>query len=453
VNWRTRDELWRFIMTRHAALRFFLFSLVFLFIMFAPLAAQAPATNAANNDADLQYVLIFTRHGVRPPLTKPGEIDKYSAAPWPTWDVQPGYLTPHGFALIKMLGAWDRTKFSSQGLFAAGGCNDATHVSIVADSDERTIETGKALAEGMFPGCGIAVQAKPEGTPDPLFRAVGSGSVHPDPVLSYAAIVGRIGGDANNLVEVFRPQLAALDRVLAGCGRVPANPSRTSIFDIPASLKPGSGDPPVAARGPVPAAATLAENLLLEYTQGFSDADTGWGCLDGATLRFIMQVNIANWEFGYRTSAIARANASLLIDRIEKSIQQSVSGKPVRGALGKPGDRLLVIVGHDSNIAAMAGALRLDWALDGRIDDTPPGGALVFELWRSRADGKPFVRVSYTAQTLEQMRKTEPLTPANPPAEVPIFVPGCGRADLSCSWEGFAAAARQAIDPAYDVAP
>jgi hypothetical protein len=54
---------------------------------------------------------------------------------------------------------------------------------------------------------------------------------------------------------------------------------------------------------------------------------------------------------------------------------------------------------------------------------------------------------------LEQMRKAEPLTAANPPAEAPIFVPGCGRPDLSCSWEGFAAAARQAIDPAYIPAP
>jgi 4-phytase/acid phosphatase len=106
-------------------------------------------------------------------------------------------------------------------------------------------------------------------------------------------------------------------------------------------------------------------------------------------------------------------------------------------------------VGHDTNIVSTAGALGIDWVLDGRVDDTPPGGALIFELWRSRADGKPFVRLNYTAQTLEQMRKAETLTPANPPAEAPIFVPGCSGQDLSCTWEGFSAAMRQAIDPAY----
>ena len=126
-----------------------------------------------------------------------------------------------------------------------------------------------------------------------------------------------------------------------------------------------------------------------------------------------------------------------------------MSGKPEPGALGNPGDRLVILVGHDTNIATVAGALGIDWIIDGRVDDTPPGGALLFELWRSHADGKLFVRTEYTAQTLEQMRKTEPLTPQNPPTIAPVFIPNCSRADLTCSWDGFEAAMRQAIDPAY----
>ncbi len=205
----------------------------------------------------------------------------------------------------------------------------------------------------------------------------------------------------------------------------------------------------MSASGPLVTASTLAENLLLEYTQGMSDADTGWGCLDGATLRFVMQLNIVQWDYAFRTPVIARMYASNLLDHIRKTMEQSVTGKPVPGALGKPGDRLVILVGHDTNIVSAAGALGIDWVLDGRVDDTPPGGALIFEIWRSHADGKLFVRLEYTAQTLEQMRKAETLTPANPPAEAPIFIPGCSREDLSCTWEGFSAAMRQAIDPAY----
>jgi 4-phytase/acid phosphatase len=434
-----------------ATVRFFLFALVSSTL--APLAAaQSVAAPAASRDADLQLVVMLSRHGVRAPIGARDLFGEYAAAAWPAWDVPPSYLTPHGYQLMKLFGAWDRTQFSSENLFAPAGCADAAHVSILADIDQRTRETGKALAEGMFPGCAVAVHAQPEGTNDPLFRPTGVDTVHPDAALATAAVAGRIGGNPNSLTELYRSQLTLLDRVLAGCGHAPADAKRTSIFAVPATLAPGTGENPATLRGPVPTGGTIAENLLLEYTQGMSQADTGWGCLDGATLRAIMQVNSANWDYAKRTPAVARVLGSTLLDRILKTMQQSATGAAVPGAVGKPGDRLVILVGHDTNLVGVAGALNIDWVMDGRVDDTPPGGALLFELWRPRDGGKPFVRLEYIAQTLEQMRNAEPLTPANPPAVAPIFIPGCGRADLSCTWEGFSAAMRASIDPAYVVA-
>jgi len=411
--------------------------------------APSAATPAVSRDADLQLVVMLSRHGVRSPIGARDAYNKYAAAPWPTWDVQPGYLTAHGYQLMKLFGTWDRVHFSSGNLFVPTGCADAAHVSIIADSDERTRETGKALAEGMFPGCTIAVHAGPEGTNDPLFRPIEAGAVHPDTALATAAVAGRMGGNPNNLTELYRSQLTLLDHVLAGCGHAPADAPHTSIFTVPAALAPGSGDNPAALHGPVSTAAGMAENLLLEYTQGMSQADTGWGCIDGATLRTIMQVNSANWDYTKRTPAIARVYASTLLDRILKIMQQSANGAAVSGALGKPGDRLLILVGHDTNIVTVAGALHIDWVFDGRDDDTPPGSALLFELWRPRDGGKPFVRLEYIAQTLEQMRNSEALTAATPPVVAPIFIPGCGRQDLSCSWEDFSAIMHASIDPAY----
>jgi 4-phytase/acid phosphatase len=436
-----------------------LFSCLCLFSLSgsSPAQTSAPPDRAPSTDrtgdhrADLQMVVVLSRHGVRSPLNSQADLDRFSAAPWPKWEVAPGIQTPHGNELIKILGAWDRTRWTDEGLLASAGCGDADHVTIIADTDQRTRETGKMLAEGVLPGCNVTVHSLPDGAADPLFRALNAGAGHPDAALAAAAIEGRIGADPKNATEAYRPQLAALDRVLAGCGNVPGNPKRTSIFDVPASLKPGSGSNPVASRGPLVTASTLVENLLLEYTQGMSDADTGWGCIDGATLRYLMQIDTAAWDYGYHTPALARMFASNLLDKIRKTLEQGATGKPVTGALGKPGDKLVILVGHDSNIAPVAGALGIDWIIDGRVDDTPPGGALMFELWRSRSDSKPFVRVEYRAQTLEQMRQTQPLSPANPPAVAPIFVPGCGQPDLSCAWDDFSSAMRQAIDPAYVV--
>ena len=118
-------------------------------------------------------------------------------------------------------------------------------------------------------------------------------------------------------------------------------------------------------------------------------------------------------------------------------MQRAASGRPVAGALGKPEDRLLILVGHDTNLSNVSGALGLTWLIDGRLDDTPPGGALMFELWQDRQTGEYSVRTSYTTQTIEQMRSVASLSTQNPPERVPVFVPGCSQADDSCRWNAF----------------
>jgi 4-phytase / acid phosphatase len=433
-------------MSIRARLPFFVLSFAGLVVFAAGLAAQSSNSGGAT----LQYVVMLSRHGVRSPLQAQADLDRFSAAPWPRWPVPPGILTPHGYGLMKLFGAWDRARFSGQGLLAPSGCADAAHVTIWADTDQRTRATGNALAEGMLPGCTVKVHSRDFTMNDPLFRSLEAGVGHADMGLAVAAIGGRIGGNANNLTAVYQPQLAALDRVLAGCGRLRnGNPARVPILSAPASLTPGSSRQPAVLRGPVPTAAMLVANLLLEYAEGMSSQNTGWGCVDSATLRSLMQLDAANWEYGTRTPVIARERASNLLYHIEKSMEQSVAGKPVAGALGAPGDKLLILVGHDTNIAAAAGAMGLNWIVDGRVDDTPPGGALLFEVWRPRDGGKPFVRLEYTAQTLEQMHDGQTLTASNPPAEEPIFVPACSRDDMTCAFDGFQAAVRHAIDPAY----
>jgi 4-phytase / acid phosphatase len=419
----------------------------FAILFCAPIAMPAPAQNTGGSGEELQFAIYLSRHGVRSPTKKPAEYARYAAAPWPEWPVQPGYLTPHGYELMKLFGAYDRMKLAGDKLLASTGCEDAAHVTILADSDQRTRETGKALAEGLMPGCGVQVHALAEGTEDSLFHGMSASEAHFDRALAVAAIGGRIGGDANNPTEAYRPQLAALDRILAGCGKVPAtNRARTSLFDVSAVLGPGKEDHGAEFRGPLGTASTLAENLLLEYTQGMSGTELGWGCLDEAGLREAMELHDAEEDYADRTPAIARMRASNLLDRIVKALEQNATGKIVAGAPGKPGDRVLFLVGHDTNLATVAGALGLNWIIDGRRDDTPPGGALVFELWQKKGTTEYSVRAYYTAQTLNQMRDATPLTPATPPERVAVFVPGCSGADTACAWSAFQSTVRAVID-------
>jgi 4-phytase/acid phosphatase len=413
---------------------------------FVPASAQTDPASTAPPNADLKFVMYFSRHGVRSPTDAQAQYDPYSAAAWPEWDVPPGYLTPHGYHLMELFGAYDRLEFARQGLFSATGCAEAARITILADSDQRTRETGKALANGMFPGCNVPIAALTEGTRNPLFHASVPNVAGAYSALAVAAIKGRIGDNPDNLTEAYRPQLAAFDHLLATCGKAASgSPKRMSLFDVPSGLSTGQGDHSAELRGPLTTAATLAENLLLEYAEGMDAAKVGWGCVDRSAVQSLMDLHTAASDFARRTPAVADAQASIILDNIYKAMEQAVEQRAIAGAPSKPADRALFLIGHDTNIANMAGVLNLTWIADGRRDDTPPGGALVFELWQHRGTGAYDVRVFFTAQTLEQMRFSKPLTLEKPPERVPVFIPGCSRSDLSCSWLSFSQTLHNAV--------
>lgn len=131
---------------------------------------QAQRSSPAGHE-ELIYAIYLTRHGVRSPTGTAAQYNQFSSAQWPEWNVPPGYLTAHGYELMRLFGGYDRERLARLNLLRPEGCQDAKHVTIHADSDQRTRETAKALAEGMFPECDVAINAKADGTNDPLFQS------------------------------------------------------------------------------------------------------------------------------------------------------------------------------------------------------------------------------------------------------------------------------------------
>jgi 4-phytase/acid phosphatase len=400
---------------------------------------QASPAPASGSHEKLKFVVIVSRHGVRSPTGKTDQLNQFSSQPWPGWSVPPGYLTEHGAKLMTLFGAYDREMLARQGLLSADGCADADQITIIADSDQRTRETGKALAAGLAPGCKLETHALAEGSPDQLFHPLPAGEGRADKQIASAALAGRIGNNPSGLAEAYRPQLQSLEEVLVGSGA----PPKMSLFDIPSSIAPGKGDHLVDLKSPLGTAATMVENLLLEYTEGMPQV--GWGRVDERKLRELLQLHTASADLERRTSYIARAQSATMLARILDSMQQSIGQKPVTGALGRVSDRVLILVGHDTNLANISGALDLSWLVDGRRDDTPPGGALVFELWQDSTTQRYTTRLFYTAQTLNQMRNTTPLSLANAPERVSVFIPGCSGPDSTCDWDAFKSAVHRAI--------
>lgn len=433
--------------------------LAWLMLLFLSLSLAAEPFFAQGTPAssELKLIVILTRHGVRAPTWTPEQLNEYSTEPWPNFGVAPGKLTAHGKALMKLFGAYDRSSLAAAGLLSPAGCAEAGRVYIWADTDERTIETGRAMAAGMFPGCTVETRSLPPGTTDALFNPLSAGLGRPNGVLAAAAVLGRIGGNAEALLNTYRPALETMNRVLLGCKPGTACPpegkrAKKLLLEQPSAIEPAEGDRLAELRGPVRTAATLAQNFLLEYTNGMPDKEVGWGRISETDLRQILSLHAVYEDLLRRTPYIARTQASNLLHHIAKSMEQATTGKAVPGALGKPGDRAVILVGHDTNIANIAGTLDLSWLIEGyQPNGTPPGGALVFELWRRFADGAYSVRTYYRTQTLQQMRMALLLTPKSPPAKAPVFVPACSTAEpgFPCEWKAFQRTIEAAIDPAF----
>jgi 4-phytase / acid phosphatase len=390
----------------------------------------------------LKYVVIVSRHGVRSPTWEKARLNRYSAQPWPEWGVAPGELTPHGAALIGLMGAYYREWLSAEHLIDAHGCHDAGRVHIVADASQRTLETGRALAESLMPGCGLLVDSQPGDRKDQLFSGAGT----PDPQISLSAVRDRMGPDPQKLLAEHRAAIDALQFILTD-GRSAASALLEPPFQIGVSLSSKA----VEMVGPFSAGSTLSEDLLLEYANGFKGNELGWGRLTRENLLEVLSLHAVYADLMRRTPYLARARGSNLLDHVLRSMTQAAAGKPVEGALGHPGDALLVLAGHDTNLSNLSGMLGLSWRLPGyQPDDTPPGGALIFSLWHGDAEGDS-VTVQYIAQSLDQMRNADRLTKASPPASREVVIPGCKAASGTpgCSWSSFKLALEKAIDPAF----
>jgi 4-phytase/acid phosphatase len=426
----------------------------FAIVSFAFLAAFA-----SNEDSQLRYIVILSRHGVRSPTARPEDLNRYSAEPWPDWGVAPGMLTPHGRDLMRILGAWNRSYLSEQGLVSPTGCAEAKYVFAWSDTDARCRESGAALLDGMLPGCNATAQSRPPGERDPLFKPFESEIAPSDQGLAAAAILGQIGGHPEALAEVHRPAFEELERVLLGClpGRdCPAKEnSKRSVISESIAVKAGTRNAAAEVTGALHTGSSLAENLLLEYLNGWKGPDLGWGRLNESNLQEIMRLHTAYADLARKTPYIARAHGSNLMSRILSSMQQAQSAKAVKGALGKVDGRVLLLVGHDTNASNISGLLGINWLLPGdQPGDPVPGGALVFELRQSVVSKAYFVRVYYTAQSHNQMRNATPLSADRPPLRAPIFVPGCGTSSegFECDWTRFEQTVSAAIDRRF-VAP
>jgi 4-phytase/acid phosphatase len=385
-------------------------------LAFASIPALAQAA-----EPHLERVVIVMRHGVRPPTKPADQIADLADKPWPgdaVWGAPPAELTPHGAVAIRTLGVGIAKTYAAEQPSKAVIWGDG--------ADQRTRQTAlnMALAFGA-PGPG-SVEA---GKHDPLFSGPPADACPFDAARAKASLPPRTPFDQDQalIAGLTRLQALAAPQGCAGGG----GPCLTGPSAIEAT------DRGLRVTGPVSTGAAIAENLLLEYENDLPPDQLAWGRMQPGDLDTILVAHRASSEVERGTPYVAARRASTLARFVIAALNGATDG-PV-GPKVSASDKMVVVVGHDTNLANLGGVFGLDWTLPGQPDYTAPGTAMAFERWRD-ADGRASVRVRIFYQDPDQVRSLSD----TPPRSIDVTPAACAK-DKPCALEAFTAPAEKLL--------
>lgn len=365
------------------------------------------------------------RHGIRAPTDTPKALATYATAAWPAWPVAPGELTAHGARLMQSVGAWYREHLAAG--YGGGDCTAlSARLKVIADSKQRNLDSAAALLKGFAPACTLRYHALAAGHKDPLFRGL-SETVH------VTARVGPLGA----------PTLAALHTLqatLLGChGGACLDRARSAGKTLLL------GAPPDAA---MHMAGTLSENLMLEYAQGMPLEHVAWGRLGADGIAWIITLHNASFNLRQRPHGPASVREGNMLAHIVATLAHAAGQRASLPSLAAAGNAMVVLVGHDTDLATEAGLLGVDWHAVAQADDYPPGGTLIYQLLDE--GGRYGVRLRVALPTLPGLRAADVRRPGGMHV-MTVRQPRCGNVQV-CPLARFRALVKRAV-PASVVIP
>jgi 4-phytase / acid phosphatase len=356
-------------------------------LLCASLVAATLAMPASAHGEEVVARVIVLRHGVRSPTSSPDELAPYANRPWTSWPVAPGVLTEHGTQGVTALGQRFRRMLLADGL-GEGRCDDSWLV--IADSTPRNRASGAALQRGLEPSCNNGYLALAAEQNNPLFH--------------FNEKAGKDEDAPTAAPSAWPPAaLAELQSILLGCeGNACLQEARTQHRKL--LLDPAHDDAAARTKA-LKNAGSLSENLMLEYAQGFPQQQVAWGKGDAATIGRLITLHNLQFALAKKSMPAAASAGSNLMAHILATLQQSAGESPAVQPLAKAKTRVVLLVGHDTNLANLAGVLDVDWHDPRQPDDYPPGGALVFDLLKQ--NGEYTVRVASWMPTLDALRRAD----------------------------------------------
>lgn len=354
----------------------------------------------ANENYQLEKVVIFSRHNVRAPLGH-DYLSNITNNKWIEWTSNDGELSMRGGMLETAMGQYFRKYLEHENFMPENYIPKNNEFRFYANSVQRTIATAQYFSSGMLPLANVKIEHKyPVGKADEYF----SMKYDSDADKLREKIFKQIFENNNaksfkNVADNLKPDLNQLEEVLDFKNSAYAKENHIMHFptdDLEVIVESNKSP---NWKGGVRNAARICDALIMQYYE--------------SKPAFTDNITARQWE------SIARIHY-FSVDMIFGTQAASVElAKPMLKFMGAEltnNRKFTFICGHDSNVMSMLSALDVEnYLLPNTVESKIPIGVKFVIEKRIGSDGNEYAKVYLAYQNDRQIRNLEMLSLENPP--------------------------------------
>lgn len=399
-----------------------LFKLILAGIFLIPTfgAAQTPRSKEFKDKYQLKEAVVLSRHNIRSPLSdSKSALGRITPHEWNKWTAGKSELTLRGGVLETQMGQYFRKWAVDAGLFPENYVPTADDLNVIANSMQRCIATAQYFTSGFMPVGGVTVNHRY--TPskmDPLFNPQLT-KVSPEFIAEAMKQINAMGGKKGivGINEAIAPDYAMIIDVL-DIEDSPMAKEKDPYLDCldnynteivfekfkEPSLKSGSA---------LKELNSASDAFILQY---YEQPDT-------LTAAFGHKLTRKDWEkiaHVKDTYQDVLFTAPIVATNVAYPLVQYMYDE-----LRSPDRKFTFLVGHDSNLSAVATALGVEeYELPNAIEKkTPIGSKIVVEKFVG-PDGEEYADLNIVYQSVDQLRNMELLDLDNPPQVYQLSLKG-----------------------------
>lgn len=382
--------------------------------------AQQMRDDDFKNKYQLKEAVVLSRHNIRSPLSdSKSALGRMTPHKWTKWSAGKSELTLRGGVLETQMGQYFRKWAVDMGLIDENHIPTADELNVIANSMQRCIATARYFTSGFMPVGDVVVNHRyAPSKMDPLFNPQLT-KVTPEFIALANEQIKAMGGKKGirGINEAIKPNYELI----------------MDVMDVKDSPMAAASDPYLNAFDNYD-----TEIVFEKFKEPTMKSGSALKELNSASDAFILQYyeqpDSVKAAFGHN---LTRKDWEKLA-HIKDVYQDVLFTAPVVAVnvarpliqymydeLRSPDRKFTFLVGHDSNLSAVATALGVEeYELPAAIEKkTPIGSKIVVEKFVGK-DGKEYADINIVYQTVEQLKNMSLLDLENPPMVYPLSLSG-----------------------------